>query len=74
MAKIQLIEGWRKSWRLASMQVAGAITGLAAVWMSLPDEVKAVIPDKYKPVAVLVGGLAVGVARVIRQEPKDSSQ
>ena len=73
MAKIQLFDNWRSAWRWYSVRTAGLITGAAAVWMALPEEVKAAIPEKYKPLAVLVGGVAVALTRIIHQgDPQDS--
>jgi len=73
MAKIQLVDNWRSAWRWYSVRTAGLITGAAAVWMALPEEVKAAIPEKYKPLAVLVGGVAVALTRIIHQgDPQDS--
>ena len=67
MAKIQLVDNWRTAYRWYSVRIAAAISAAAGLWLAVPDEVKAAIPEKYKPLAVLVGGVAVAVSRVIRQ-------
>lgn len=67
MAKIQLVDNWRTAWRWYSVRIAGLITGAAATWIALPEEVKAAIPEEYKPLAVLVGGVAVALSRLVRQ-------
>lgn len=74
MAKIQLVDNWRSAWRWYSVRTAGVITSAAAVWMALPDEVKAAIPEKYKPLAVLVGGVAVALTRIIHQPDPQEEQ
>ena len=57
MAKIQLVDNWRSAWRWYSVRAAAAIVSAAAFWTQLPDATKEAIPDKYKPLAIIAGGI-----------------
>ena len=76
--KLELIEGWRKWYKLWSvrlMALGTILTGwfLAApdaaiqLWLMLPDDLKALLPPdvvKYIPIFILIAGT---FARVIKQ-------
>lgn len=58
--KIKLIDDWRYGWRLLSVQFGIIGTALSAyivafpgdvydMWLSLPAEIRAVIPERYVP-------------------------
>lgn len=78
MTKIELIDDWRKAWRFLSIQlgivgstVAGWLVAFPdhalAVWATLPDDLKAVLPAQYMPlfgVGIFVLSL---IARIVKQ-------
>mgnify|MGYP000874993825 FL=1 len=68
MAKQKLVDNWRTAYRWYTMHVAGAIVLAAAAWESLPEATRDAIPDKYKPLAVALGGVLVMAARLIQQK------
>ena len=67
---LHLIAGWRRAWRLTSVQAAALLT-LMSVLMVLRDELlplfQFAIPDKYWPWITGVWGAAIVVMRLIAQ-------
>lgn len=66
-----LIQNWREAWRWFSVQALFALSVLPVVWATLPDELKAEVPDgwaKWVMFAVAIGGLA---GRLIDQKGKE---
>lgn len=67
---MKLVNDWKQAWRWISvncMIIAGAIQ---AAWMSISDDMKAVIPHnmvEYVTIALLLFGV---VGRLVKQEPK----
>lgn len=59
-----LIDDWKRAWRLLSVQVAAALIALELAGDHLP-EIKEYLGDDYAKWM----GLAVIVARVVRQTP-----
>lgn len=58
---MQLIQNWRQSWRMYSVQVLGALAVLPLAWDYVPPEMRALIPDGWHPyiiAAVAIGGIA----------------
>lgn len=76
--KIELIEGWRKWYKLWSVRLVAIGTVLAGwflaapdaaiqIWLMLPDDMKAHLPPdvvKYIPIVILGAGT---LARVVKQ-------
>lgn len=68
---MQLIDNWRKAWRMFSVQALALLAALPLVWMGLPEDVKAMVPQdwtKYLMIAIAIGGL---VGRMIAQPKID---
>lgn len=59
-----LIDDWKRAWRLLSVQVAAALVALEVAGDYLP-EIKEYLGDDFGKWA----GLAIIVARVVRQTP-----
>ena len=60
-----------KGFTLVELIVSVAILAIvlaAAAWESLPEATRDAIPDKYKPLAVALGGVLVMAARLIQQK------
>jgi hypothetical protein len=57
---MQLIENWKQAWKLFSVQALALLAALPVVWMSLPEDIKAMVPAdwmKWIMVAIAIGGL-----------------
>lgn len=65
---MKLVRNARRWWRWYSTQIFVVIAAFPAVWMNLPTDAKAMIPDVWEP--WIVSGLAVAglVARLVNQE------
>ena len=65
-----LVPDWRKAWRWFSVQAFAFLAVIPVVWMNLPPDVKAMVPDSWNQWIFLVISLAAvlgGVGRVIDQ-------
>ncbi len=65
---MHLIPDWRQAWRWFSVQALALLVALPLVWVSLPADAKAFLPDSFEPwvlVLVAIGGL---VGRLIDQK------
>lgn len=63
----QLIENWRRAWRMLSVQMQALAFALLGAWQVLPDEIKAMLPPTLAPkivMALLVAGI---LGRLIQQ-------
>jgi hypothetical protein len=67
MKKPTLIQGWRRAWRLWSIQAMAALAGLPLAYMALPADWQAAIPDSWKMGAVFVVLVAGIVGRIVKQ-------
>jgi len=70
---MQLIDNWRKAWRMFSVQALALLAALPAVWMTLPEDIKLMVPadwTKYLMIAIALGGL---VGRLIAQPAVDKT-
>lgn len=65
---MKLVSDVRQSWRWFSVQLAALVTVLPLVWAELPDDLKAYIPDEWRPFIVSGMGLAIMLGRMIDQE------
>lgn len=50
------------------MQFAALIIALPVAWMAVPEEVKAYLPDKWKPWIMVALGVCVFLGRIIDQK------
>lgn len=68
---MQLVPDWKESWRWFSVQVLAVLAALPLVWVALPADAKAFLPDSLEPwvlAALAAGGL---IGRLVDQ-PKAS--
>ena len=64
---MKLVKDARKAWRWFSVQAMAALALLPIIWMQLPPDAQAMVPDAWRPwimVAVAIGGIA---GRLIKQ-------
>jgi hypothetical protein len=67
---MRLVEEWRDAWRWFSVQAMAAAAVVQAVWVGLPDDLKAHLPS-WLVTALSLGLLAVGLyGRLLHQEKK----
>jgi len=62
---MKLVSNWREAWKWHSTQLLALIAALPAVWVSLPPDIKSVVPDDWMPwvVGVMAVGAIVGRVR-----------
>lgn len=64
---MKLVPEARKAWKWFSIQINAVGAAIPLVWVSLPPELKASVPEKYLPwvmMAVFIGGM---IGRLIDQ-------
>lgn len=57
---MRFVENWRNAWKWFSVQALAVIIALPMVWMALPADVKAMVPDgweKWIVIAIAAAGL-----------------
>lgn len=80
--KPELIEDWRQSWRLWSVRlsvVGAAIMGVFTAWPdsalylwgAMPEEVRALIPQRFVSAIALFVFVMSTASRIIKQRPKN---
>ena len=65
-----LVSNWRRAWRWHSTQAMAFAAALPFVWIELPADIKAMLPQDWLPyisAVVLIGGIA---GRLRDQTPK----
>lgn len=68
---MNLIDNWRQAWRFLSVQAMALAIALQGVWINLPDDLRAHIPDKIA-LSVTAGILVLGlIGRVFQQRGAD---
>ncbi len=78
MTRIQLIDGWRKAYKFLSVQLAlfGAFVcailsvfpdALTAAWNMIPGDLKAFVPERYRPLIAMALFLLAVIARLVKQ-------
>lgn len=66
---MKLVKDWAASWRWHSMQIYAVIATLPIIWLELPEETKALIPDNWQ--TYIVSALAViGAIGRLRDQTK----
>lgn len=79
----QLVEDWRDSWRFWSVRlgvVGSVVTSVLiafpdvalSVWSVMPDDIKAMIPERYTPIIGVVIFVTALIARVLKQPGLDN--
>lgn len=54
---MKLVSNWRDFWRWHSVQIAALIAALPVAWTAMPDDLKAYVPDEWRP--YIAGGLFI---------------
>ena len=62
-----LVENWLDAWKWFSVQAFAVIIALPMIWMALPPDVKAYLPDSWKPWIMVALAVAGVLGRVIDQ-------
>jgi hypothetical protein len=71
---IMFVENWKQAWKWFSMQVYAIIFALPLVWMSLPEDVKHMVPDSWGR-WIFVGLAVLGAfGRIVDQQSKKLPQ
>jgi len=63
-----MVQNWRDAWKWFSVQAFAVIIALPAVWMALPADVKAMVPDGWEKWIVMGIALAGLFGRLIDQQ------
>jgi len=64
---MKFIPDWRQAWKWFSVQAFAIIIALPMIWAGLPADVKAYLPDEWKP-WIMVAIAAAGIlGRIIDQ-------
>jgi len=66
---MKLIENWRKSWRMLSVQAMTAAAAIQGAWASVPEDMKASIPPGLVH-WVTLSLLVLGIAGRLVDQPK----
>jgi hypothetical protein len=64
---VKLIPNWRNAWRMFSMQALTVAATMQAVWLELPAEVKAELPQGLVHYLTLAALVVAAVGRVVKQ-------
>lgn len=64
---MKLISGWRRSWRLFSVQALAALALIPLLWEQCPPEVQAVIPEGWRPWVIFLVALGGIAGRLVDQ-------
>lgn len=73
LPKLELVEGWRSAWRWWSMWahvIGTSLGGLLVLMPTMPAEVQALVPLKYRAIAVAAWLVGAGLLRIVKQPPK----
>lgn len=64
---MKLVADWRKAWKWFSMQAFALIVAIPAVWVTLPDDVKAMMPSGWGPWVLTTIALCGMIGRMVDQ-------
>lgn len=64
---MRFVPDWKQAWKWFSMQVYALILAIPVVWMGLPADVKAMVPNGWEPWVFVVLAVVGGLGRVIDQ-------
>jgi hypothetical protein len=69
-ANWKLVDDVRNAWRWASMRIFALIAVISTVWVSIPSDVKALVPASWNRwifIAIAVSAVAGGLGRITKQ-------
>ena len=69
---MKLIPDARRSWRLFSMQLAAVAAVLPQAWAAMPEDLKAWVPEEWRPHVVSAVAVAIIIGRLIDQGGRDA--
>ncbi len=64
---MKLVDDYRQAWRWLSVQALAAIALLPLVWTDLPPDVKAMLPEGWRPWVLVALALAGILGRLKAQ-------
>lgn len=67
-----MVHDWKQAWRWLSVQLAALLAVLPIAWAELPPDLKAYIPEEWRPFIVSGMALAVIIGRLRRQGGGDA--
>ena len=67
---MRLVPDWREAWKWFSVQAMAILAALPVVWMSLPADLKAHVPNEWGLVIFIIVAIGGIGGRVIDQKPK----
>tara|TARA_Y100000015_G_scaffold7063_1_gene6539 strand:- start:49 stop:252 length:204 start_codon:yes stop_codon:yes gene_type:complete len=65
---MKLIPDWKQAHKWFSVQLAAVSAALPLAWEYLPSDLKAYIPDEWRPAILAAVGLAIIVGRILDQK------
>ena len=66
----RLIDNWRETLRAYSTWALGAVAAIPALWLQVPDEVKALIPAQGMAKITVLVAVAGLIGRFVDQAPQ----
>lgn len=64
---MKLVENARQAWKWFSVQALAFLTLIPVVWMQLPPETQALVPDAWRPWIITAVALSGIVGRLVAQ-------
>jgi hypothetical protein len=67
---MRLVQGWQRAWRWFSMQAFALSAAISLAWVSMPDDIKAMMPDSWEKwvfITMAAVSFAGGWGRLIDQ-------
>lgn len=64
---MKLVPDWKKGLRWWSVRIALAMAAIPPIWMGLPPDVKAMLPDDMQPWVLTIMALGAAAGRFVDQ-------
>lgn len=71
---MRLVKNWKEAWKWFSMWAFGLIAAVPAAWLSLPEDVKKMVPESWEQwifVAISIAAVLGGGGRLMDQSKKE---
>lgn len=65
---MKLVSDWKQAYKWISVQLAAVSAALPIAWEYLPADLKAYIPDEWRPAILAAVALSIIVGRVMDQK------